>query len=230
MRRFTRRRNNGIWFPTQVTEHRINAPGNIVAADVTPLIAFNADRPPTPTNVGFDVTLNDVTGGGYLIKRIVGSVFAGAPQVAIIGEEPAIDCARQLETAFAIWVDRNVDELGQPHEVEDWDPFTSAAMRKRFLFRRVWRLTNGAGLIATGSDPAAELLDFPHSNAEYGSIREATHVDVKVKARVSYEERLFMGFFLRPVPGTSSATQTMLMYGATNLRLFGTVIPNMKSR
>lgn len=215
-----RSRNRGLWFPTNTggTWTRVNGPAgpSAVILDVSDVLATSAAEPVNVTNWGA-FSLADALGQGYLVKRIVGQVHVGVPnaEIAALGFDPA----RQNIVLAGVFVDR-VDTTGAPQNLDAWNPFIEASSQKRWLWRREWNLTNPNGNAYVDN---VAFLDFPLSNAEYGSVREGTVVDIKVKARVTYEERLF--FLVAVASPSSSTTQVMEVFYRHNLRMFATPLP-----
>lgn len=185
-RRFRRRGGGGIWFPTTqigLTELAVERDG-ASTFDSYPIVA--GDQPITSTaesatTPGF---LSAATHTGYSIKRIVGKVYVGAIQATSVTTDIILYGVRA-----AIFVDK-VDAAGVPQNLAAWNSFGAnvGASQKRYLWKRQWVLKNDEITSVNG------LYDAPLSNTEYGSVHEGGHIDVKVGARVSFEERLF--FFI----------------------------------
>lgn len=210
MRRF-RRRNRGMWFPLDtgfgVTKTLVTtaATGFAQSVQAIPLIAGGLDQPPN-VNVlavatqagGLALTLNSA----YLTKRIVGSVFAWSNEAGA--------GAQARYAFFGIIVDR-VTSTGVLANAAAWNPFGEDSQQKRWLFRRVWRLQG------SGAFGAEALMS---SNSQCGSVKDGPSIDCKMKARVTYEERLF-GIFAVQNEAANSATNTQF---AWSLRMFATPI------
>lgn len=175
-RRSRKPRSQGLWYPTKcdvgAVQTTVVTAAAAFGATVTnaALISDSLDTPDNPATPGYLAgTLATVTRPGHLIKRIVGSVFVNSNSV------------NECYAVFGIIVDRT-DNTGALANLAAWSPFAENSVQKRWLFRRVWRLgTNGS--------PGGAVLT---NNAEYGSMREGTQVDSKMKARLGYEERLFL--------------------------------------
>lgn len=189
-RRNRTRGSQGQWFPTkQTTEGTvITVPAGATGASlITPIIADNWDQPPNEATMavqGSRGLLAAALGGGYLVKRIVGSIFAS---VSTGDSEDFIH--RGFIVSAGIFTDRT-DTNGNLLNAAAWNPFIDAAAQKRWLWRRVWRLGGHWEPV-----PGNDLITWPTNNTQYGSLREGTHIDSKVKARVTYEERLFLGIW-----------------------------------
>lgn len=223
-RRF-RRRNRGRWFPVSVPA--IGFTVNYVAGasaqtiDAVPLIGSSLDLPQTINTLSGTSPVSTLAaaigpGSSYLVKRIVGDVDAALHQTQTEDSH--------AWAAFAIWVDR-VDDLGVLQNLNAWQFFNEVSgpvagagvisSLKRWLFRRAWHLGNSASTVAN-----RDAVFPPYSASWYGSNQTGTHIDMKVKARVSPGERLFAGFFLRGGSGgVVSGTQSNCYFNY-NLRLF----------
>lgn len=211
--RHRRTTSRGRWFPTaQGPAHTLVTANSLTNSNTVfqPIIAEGLDEPPNVDN--FQTTTPGIFPGllgltltsSYLVKRIIGSLFVCAtkdptPQLGVTGV-----------MAFAgIFVER-VSKDGQILNAPAWDGLNDDSAQKSWMWRRTWRL---------GSYNQAPGLWFvyPDSNALYGSQREGTHVDVKSKRRVGYEERLWLATGARLFAGESSVSVEF----STNLRLFG---------
>lgn len=215
-RRRYRRGSRGIWFPVignTFTQLSISENGSaLTTADDTFRLLYGDTGYPINNITGFGTTLADYTTTAFLTKRIVGTCHAAIAQGA------DSDVVNAL-VGVGIYVDR-VDQAGVPQNALAWNPFDEGGKQKRWLWQRHWILTNSA------NGPIDQTTDFPHSNAEYGDIRSGPHVDCKAKARVSYEEGLFITCWARAVEwinGVEDPDNTDILIWF-NLRMFGTII------
>lgn len=183
-RRF--RKFNGIWAPCvqQVELQRIAFPigstGGIAIQDASQILSGDEpiDDSTAPTLFGgASGGLALATRQSFTIQRIVGKVHVAA-------EFPG-DTANWAAFAVkcGIFVDR-VDNTGVLQNLAAWDQFGESSKQKRFLWQRSWMLQNNFPL-------AVVSTQYPVNNASYGSLQDGPNVDIKVKARISYEERLF---------------------------------------
>lgn len=225
MRRY-RRRNRGVWLPTTVTTIPVllTATGpnwdNGVASEFSSFI-FNNDDAGGASALAAYTPLAGVIGPGssLLIKRIVGDIDISAYQVA--GDDS------HGFAAFGIFVDRT-DAVGNLANINAWQMFgnsgtlpqqTAAAMQKRWMFRRFWHLGNASGLATSGADQVTP----PYTASWHGGgLYSSGHIDCKVKARVSVEERLWYTFQVTGAsigcaPGTHFSAQF-----TQNMRIFAT--------
>lgn len=210
MRRNYRRGSRGVWFPTENLEADIVSFGGAPTLDAVALVGGNADEPTNTTAWPGGFSLVSATTQGYIVKRIVGSFFCGNAT----GEAYATNAA-STKVFAGIFTDR-VDTTGNlgAGAINAWNPFIEGSSQKRWMWRREWLFGNKNGIAHRGLD-ASEL---PANNTAYGSIREGTHVDVKVAARVSYEERLWL--YVAVAPANGGGEQVNAWYRA-NLRIFG---------
>jgi len=209
--RHARRTTRGRWFPTAQAGTSLFVGANSLTTSnmqFTPIIAEGLDEPANVDNLQtstpgiFPGLLGLTVTNSYLIKRIIGSLFVGATR-----DTTALGVTGVL--AFAgIFVER-VSKDGQILNAPAWDGLNDDSAQKSWMWRRTWQL--GSWNRAPG-----QWFDFPSSNASYGSMREGTHVDVKSKRRVGYEERLWLGVGARVFAGES----TVEVIFTPNLRMF----------
>jgi hypothetical protein len=193
MYRRTRRKSTGVWFPTQpsppLTTNLVTTAAalNSVALVTQPIIADGYDAPANEVTLagGTAASLALTLNRGYLVKRIVGQCFARS-----------VDGVTGLQRLafFGIFTDR-VDASGTLLNVTAWNPFKEDSIRKRWLFRRSW--------ILEGSGAAAGPAPY-YANWHYGDVRSGAHIDCKAKARITYEERLFMIFALTNIASAAA--------------------------
>jgi len=148
-------------------------------------------------------SLAEWTQGGYLLKRIVGKFFCGMHQKA--PEEGAftpgfavlsaglevLRCSSDNNPMGAAAPEQNYATILEGNETDPW------------IWRRDWILANGN---ANDTSTAAEAWEWaPYTNAEYGSVMDGPHVDVKVGRRIGPEERLFLSLTTFPRNGFATA-------------------------
>lgn len=150
------------------------------------LIADSLDQPANESNAGTIVAggLANVVRQAHLIKRIVGHCFVGS------------DSNTSCFATFGIIVDRT-DNTGALANLAAWSPFAENSSQKRWLFRRTWAL-------GTGINGGTALT----RNTNYGSMREGAQIDSKMKARLSYEERLFLIMAVQNGPDAAAVNVT----------------------
>jgi len=186
-----RRKFNGIWAPVirNTTLTSVDVPaGTAVGAASVVLDAEQILSGDEPVNESTAPTLFGGGAGGlalatrdsYLIQRIVGKFHCSQ---AFLGDTSAWQVCL---VKACIFVDRT-DSTGALANLQAWNPYTETSSQKRVLWTRSWMLQNNFPL----SVPTPQ---FPVNNASYGSIQDGPHIDVKVKARITYEERLFFMF------------------------------------
>lgn len=208
--RFKRRRNRGLWYPlTQstagatVTVTTAATGGNIVVT-ATPIIYGNLDEPADATILGGGTiaSLGLTITQGYLVKRICGKIFASSEEAA---------AGAQRRYAFSGLIVDRTDQNGGLANIAAWNPFSEDSVQKRWLWRRTWALEG------SGAFGAPALLS---SNNQMGSVLDGPHCDCKSKARVTYQERLFLINAVQNGPG-NSATNTKFVW---HLRMFASPI------
>lgn len=170
-----------------------------------PIIADGLDEPANEeTLTGPNALLGAVLTTSYLVKRILGSIFVSTD---ISGDNPL---GRGVIAAAGLFV-AQVDAEGSLLNAPSWDLLDDDSAQKSWMWRRVWTL----GVVESGPNG----FPFPVSNADYGSIREGTHVDVKSKRLVGYEERLFIAYAARTLTEATSP-----VYFNQNLRMFAKMV------
>lgn len=220
-RRFGRRRYNGQWLPTTSTSGSRVADLTVyndftLGIDSIWVAALLPGSPPNPTNIpSMDAVggaLSLATQNAVLIKRVVGSIFVG------FTADDNSDVTDAIVAAGIFW-DRT-DFAGADQNYHAWHPLAPNAYQKRWMWYRTWMLSNPANDATTG-----DSLGFPFTNAEYGSIREGTHLDCKGKARIGYEEMLYLAIGVQKYAGfegsnngTINAFWNLRTFGAPSLR------------
>lgn len=224
MFRRRRRRFNGRWFPTVTTGNGfvttatrgVGSPPE--SKDIIPVIADSLDLPANILTVGVasaPLPLAAAVGPGnsYLIKRIVGDIDISL-------EQNAEDDSHAF-VGLSFFVDR-VDNAGALQNIAAWQFFETGngvgvlATLKRWLFRRMFHLGNSASTVI-----GADKVFPPYSTGWIANgMMSGGHIDIRGKARVSPQERLFMGIHLLTgsagvAEGISSTVQV-----SHNLRLF----------
>lgn len=222
-----KRRNRSTWFPVLGSESGSNevlssvyttqvevALNYGVNHQITPLIPDYTWDPSFQTGAN-DGTLRDyVEGQTCVIERIVGKVYAAAEQIAGSGEgfqTPRVVCACAAVAVLP------VDDGGIPLTDADGaevNPLMAENLDKPWLWRRTWFLGN-----LLGSD--IQPVNYPTSNAGYGSVAEGTHIDTKgVKRAIQRGQRLFMIFATQDVTAGEPNEQIDVQFGV-DVRVLG---------
>jgi len=220
-----RRRSGGTWLPVLPTETAANTLVTYLDARALFPVGFlstgtGLDNGPrvipltmdeTPqAGVSSNNTLRDwVEGQEYVLKRVVGKVWAGSLQTAEINVERFIAC-------FALAVlpvdDANPDVPAMPPE--DYDPLLAQNTQQPWLWRRTWILSDNSA--------SASAFQYPGSTAGYGSIADGGHLDTKgVSRRISKEQRIFIIFQANVLDQGPEQTDAAGVNWGYDLRLFG---------
>lgn len=148
---------------------------------------------PTSLPMGF------LTSNEYLLKRVVGKIYVSVSQIAGT-QKGAILCAAGL------FVARAENPAGDPGAEDfpigardvgvfaDYAPLNTDTMREPWIWRRSWVLSNQLSTLA------AEIISYPKTNVEYGSVADGPHIDAKTARRVKEGERLFFAVQARAFP------------------------------
>lgn len=202
-RRQRRPGSRGQWFPTSTASSTTIASSTAGTVALQPLISSGLDNTPDP-NVTFAGASagqlgNALRGNSYLVKRIVGQVFAGCDTNANTGI---------TEAFFGLGVVEQTSAGGQQAtEPARWNPWLDDTAQKRWLFRRFWLFSGANTVWASGLN----------NNTQTGDVRSGPFVDSKVMAKIGYEERLVMIFGARRIVGAAENNVTFI----PRLRLFG---------
>lgn len=205
-----RRRNNGFWLPLPGAP----AIGNIAAlaagaSTVTSddLFGGNIDEPMDQTNFPAARML-DYQYQGYVIKRLVGSVFVwctGSADTSPVLVNVAIGAAR-------------VDDAGAILDGTSFNTFTNtniSRLQKRVVWTRTWALCPFQAVGGYNPQPT-----FPSANVSYGSVKEGSFLDTKgTSLRVQLFEKAFLHF--SAFNTTAAAVDINIRY---KLRAYGMVV------
>jgi len=151
-------------------------------------------------------SMSDIVGSEYVVRRIVGKVFA-YPEGANTGSSgnaaPAVLPALWLKCG--IFVARAEDAssgsvpIGYSGNPNEYNPAAKENCREPWLWQRSWILSCTRGFSQPNGDYGGEAevalaqnsVAFPTSTAFYGSAVDGGHVDVKVARRVGQDDRLY---------------------------------------
>lgn len=134
------------------------------------------------------VSLAEVLGSEYFLRRIVGKLFL---QVA---DQESFFSTMQIAAGFLVARAEQGDSglpagsnnlSTDPSDEAAWNnfsPLSTQTMREPWIWRRKWILSLEASTATTG---------FPNSNIHYGSVLDGPHIDAKTKRRISNDDRLF---------------------------------------
>lgn len=136
--------------------------------------------------------LSRIIGQEYILKRVVGSIFIGAPDFS--------DEAEPSPSAILVTAGLFVARCGDPDDPggqggpigstqananENYSPMMVDTVREPWLWRRTW-------LLAPSFRQFDGYTQFPTANAFYGSAREGTQFDAKSQRRVGNDDRLWL--------------------------------------
>lgn len=229
--RFRRRRGpKAVWLP--VSCHDTNGSSNGITSSHSTgswQITYDAYSPffGDPDTAAHTVgaaapTMASIIGPGsqYSVRRIIGNVFADMAQGANFDSHCWV--------AFGIYVtatDQDGTLLTNPATGQN--PFTilgdsvtytpvrqAESTRKRWIHRKVWHLGNAASTVV-----GRDAIIPPESNAWFPGLNNGTNFDIKTKALVRYEQRLF--FQWEVIGGSPGApnTASVTVQVADNLRI-----------
>lgn len=186
-----KRRFNGVWYPCISP---VNTTSLVIPNGGPGVPSWNMDSVTGDLPIGGAIRLansdltdqgfynQQVVRQGYTIKRLVGKIHVGMQTIA----DATVVAASIVAGLVIVPVDgdgtpRLEGLTGGPNPYDIGFPQNT---QKRWLWRRRWQLQNPAYNADIGSD-------WPHTNAEYGSVLDGPHIDCKPNAHVGLDERLF---------------------------------------
>lgn len=151
------------------------APGHVIS--IFP-ITFDYPNDPSTATVATH-SMADFIGSAYILKRIVGKVFA-----AQLPSVPGVSSAAIAMVGAGFFVARASDTTpaAPAGSLASYDPLASANMMEPWIWRRTWVLGNA-------NDVSGVI--YPSSTAWYGSAMDGPHIDSRVKRRVNDDDRLW---------------------------------------
>lgn len=232
------------WFPTIGTSIGVAATDNVSGRSfslpvpntratnviVSPLIP---DVPSEGDN--FDANepgvLAGIVGQEYYIKRIVGKIFIGAQAAGELDGVPNF-VGGALVGAGMFITRASDDDAGGGANLpiggaslaelqENYSPLSEDTIRKSWIWRRTWVLSNQAKFWFLDADPfdTRGFHQFPPTNADYGSIQDGPHIDAKTSRRVRSDERLWLSIACTALPLDSTTDVGIGLEGYIDFRV-----------
>jgi len=253
-----RRRTRGAWFPTIGTEvgvpgiGSVNASGrafaltlasNTISTAVTPLtfdVPFEGDF----ISPGVD-SLADVLGSGYLLRRVVGKVFAARvsaldPTTESDDNPAVLFCAgllvaRANDASSGGGQDTPIGSATATELNDNYSPLEVDTIREPWIWRRTWILGR-SGSAFSPSETLQQINNatnaaFPASTALYGSVADGPHMDSKIKRLVTGDNRLWLAVSATPFPFQSATdpVSALIINGYFDYRIYGSLRKAIKS-
>jgi len=251
-----RRRQNVTWFPNLGTAGHIDSaaysgrsfdidvPGTGVVS--TLIVPVTMDSPQETLDVSAGDPLVAIIGSEYLVKRIVGKIHIGKDsQLNTQDPEQTMDavlvtcgwfCARAGDNSSStedLPVGGNANAT-DAQQTELYGPQHPNVIREPWMWRRQWILGNAtaAVTIAGNLQTFPGLANFPETTADYGSVSDGPHFDVKVRRRVSSDDRLWFVVSCRslisrgnltPIANQATEFTTGKIRGLLDYRILGTL-------
>lgn len=184
----------------------------IGAPQAIPLLLDSTAQAGIPADAG-DFTLRDlVEGQDYIVKRIVGKVWASRDQ----RDETNVSSIPTI-TAIGLAVLPEDDATGQPAlNPDDYNPLLQQNSAAPWLWRRTWVLGN---TFPSGSLSLQQAT--AQSTWQYGSMADGGHLDSKVARRVTREQRLYLVFATGTLNIGLGAGDSVGIYWGYDLRILG---------
>jgi len=166
----------------------------------------------------------------YLLRRVVGHIFVECNDLSPGADDPG----GLMVTYFMCVARTEAGDFTLPaggttaaERRVNFNPQQVDNIREPYLFQRTWVLGNPTRRAAA---PSSAAVQYPHTNAGYGSAREGTHVDCRTLRRIDGDNRLWHGIAFRTYPiGAVSTTGGMTVQCTTFLRLLGRPTTQTKS-
>lgn len=239
--RSRRRRRRVHWFPTIGTTNGgitgNNLSGRAFALNVnttglitTAITSLTFDQPKEESTTGLSLdnaSLADMIGSGYLLRRVVGKMFAWyappvgqdiIPAFCLFGAGLFVaraDAANpQSPIGFAGTGTINDNQLYSPLSADVGD-------REPWLWRRTW-------LFHSKNEGVNAFDSTPTSTMEYGSVADGPHIDQKTLRKVDNDNRLWLAVSTAGIEELGEASGTC--FGYFDYRLLGTLLPNLRQR
>lgn len=246
-----RRRQSVTWFPTLGTAG-INPPddfaGRVGILNISStttvttqlILPVTFDTPVETEQATTADPMVSLVGSEYLLRRIVGKIFIGIDGQD--GSETRVQTGVLVTCGWFVARAGDVNGTGSTDvpigstntaltDTALYGPQHPDVIREPWMWRRSWVLgTPSIPQIINGQFPA--FAGFPNNNVLYGSVSDGPHFDVKVKRRVSSDDRLWWVIQGRQIAdsgqevpiGTSGATTTAtVLRFILDYRLLGTL-------
>lgn len=185
--------------------------------------AVTFDEPRDADNTSLGTPMDDFLGSEYILKRIVGKVFAGVTQVGADAQPPAVlfgagfFVARAADSAQSTNQLQPIGSQSLSERQENYSPLSVDAIRAPWIWRRTWILSNNLATPIQGN-----FTSFPPTTAQYGSVMDGPHIDAKTGRRIGRDDRLWFVVAARNFPldlGTQDSGTLVLGY--LDYRLLG---------
>ena len=177
--------------------------GSVSIFDLIP--DFTQEEPTTTDN-----NLSDFIGNEYILKRIVGKLFASAAESNAAGATDIIlGAGFFVARADEIAPQTPIGSSGGTDAILNYGPLNNHTIRHPWIWRRVWKLQNPASPIQTG------LI----TTMAGGSVMDGPHIDAKSARRVRQDERLF--FAIQAGNAGAGASQELTLGGYLDYRVLG---------
>jgi len=142
-----------------------------------------------------EASLKDLVGGNeWRLRRIVGKFFVGATSDEI--DDPAA-FQSLVDVSLGFIVVKTIDDGAPTTIFDEVNPMSIEGYDDPWIWRRRWLLNpygpgafiNSGGALDTRGSYG--YINFPQTNAGYGSIQDGPHIDQKTARRIHRQERLF---------------------------------------
>lgn len=197
MGRFRKRKPTVAWLPLlgqgQGSNRSYIADGLAIAFNGDIVTAVHSLVPDYPAESVQNVqveSLADYQESGYRLRRVVGKIYVAANQYVGDGQNTYPTNALVGAGLIVLRVDATTGAPLRAATPSYYSPLDRDNTRDPWIWRRTWLVSNSfavpPGVSVSGN------LEFPRTNAEYGSAWDGPHIDQKTARKVSAEERLFL--------------------------------------
>lgn len=237
-----RKRAKYTWFPTYSTfasgSPRQSTNFNVdtlffsasieVGLSIHPVVL---DIPPEPAAITPDQNYGEIVAlvsQEYVIKRIVGKIYAACEQLdatpasfggvltaGLFVARAAENGLQPIGSVAAVPADENT--------VVSYDPQSPGTIREPWIWRRTWLLGNTAKADTSGGTLAQFLPWCPATNFGLvgGGNMDGPHVDAKTGRRIGNDDRLWIAFSWRPLITTDLSSTALGVQLMWDLRVLG---------
>lgn len=241
-RRGKRRRPAVNWLPVPGTalsataEHRLNGfpftidvPQDDTGGDggiITVLFSLVRDNPGeqrllSSVAAGVLPSLRDeIQGSNYRLRRVVGKLFLACQQDTGVDQNFRPNAALIGAGFIVLKCDPETGEPLDATEPGEYSPLEAFNIPDPWIWRRTWILGNSLKTTSGASPTAAQVwCEFPHSNAEYGSVQDGPHIDQKTGRVIGPDERLFFVVSAHRLPHEVDYQLPLFVNGYLDYRL-----------
>ena len=189
----------------------------------TQILPVTFDSPDETEQATTADPLVSLIGSEYLLRRIVGKILLCADtqdgSETRVWTGVLVTCgwfvARANDTTLTGGTDVPIGSTGASAvDAPLYGPQHPDVIREPWMWRRSWILGNPGSQVINGT--RGGFSSFPSNNALYGSVSDGPHFDVKVKRRVSSDDRLWWIVQTRQLDDNGNVDPITTSFSTTN--------------